>query len=60
MIRSMTGFGRARGSVGPDTVAELAARSVNHRFLDLTVKVRADWRIDERFLSRLVVDSKAG
>ena len=40
MIRSMTGFGRARGSLGPDTSAELAVRSVNHRFLDLTVKVR--------------------
>jgi uncharacterized protein (TIGR00255 family) len=40
VIRSMTGFGRARGSVGPDTVAELVVRSVNHRFLDLTVKVR--------------------
>jgi uncharacterized protein (TIGR00255 family) len=40
VIRSMTGFGRARGSLGPDTSAELAVRSVNHRFLDLTVKVR--------------------
>ncbi len=36
----MTGFGRARGSVGGDWTAELIARSVNHRFLDLTVKVR--------------------
>jgi len=40
VIRSMTGFGRARGSLGPDTSAELAVRSVNHRFLDLTVKLR--------------------
>ena len=40
MIRSMTGFGRARGSLGADTFAELVVRSVNHRFLDLTVKVR--------------------
>ena len=40
MIRSMTGFGRARGSLGPDTSAEIVVRSVNHRFLDLTVKVR--------------------
>jgi len=36
----MTGFGRARGSLGPDTSAEIVVRSVNHRFLDLTVKVR--------------------
>jgi uncharacterized protein (TIGR00255 family) len=36
----MTGFGRARGNLGPDIFAELVVRSVNHRFLDLTVKVR--------------------
>jgi len=36
----MTGFGRARGSVGPAYTAELIARSVNHRFLELTVRAR--------------------
>jgi uncharacterized protein (TIGR00255 family) len=40
VIRSMTGFGRARRNIGPETSAELVVRSVNHRFLDLTVKVR--------------------
>ncbi|HSE63096.1 MAG TPA: YicC/YloC family endoribonuclease [Thermoanaerobaculia bacterium] len=40
MIRSMTGFGRAKGNVGEDWSAEVVARSVNHRFLDLNVKVR--------------------
>jgi uncharacterized protein (TIGR00255 family) len=40
VIRSMTGFGRARRNLGPETSAEIVARSVNHRFLDLTVKVR--------------------
>ncbi len=40
MIRSMTGFGRAHGPMGPDASADVLARSVNHRFLDLTVKVR--------------------
>jgi uncharacterized protein (TIGR00255 family) len=39
-VRSMTGFGRARGPVGSDWSAELTARSVNHRFLDLTVRLR--------------------
>ena len=39
-IRSMTGFGRAKGSLGNDWAAEVVARSVNHRFLDVTVKVR--------------------
>ncbi len=40
MIRSMTGFGRAQGPVKPGVTAEISARSVNHRFLDMTVKLR--------------------
>src|SRR5215471_175294 len=40
VIRSMTGFGRARRNLAPETSAELVAKSVNHRFLDLTIKVR--------------------
>jgi uncharacterized protein (TIGR00255 family) len=39
-IRSMTGFGRAKGTVGDDWTVEVVARSVNHRFLDLNVKVK--------------------
>ena len=39
-IRSMTGFGRAHGPVGRDWSAEVVVRSVNHRFLDLTVRAR--------------------
>ena len=39
-IRSMTGFGRAKGSVGDEWPAEVVAKSVNHRFLDVNVKVR--------------------
>jgi len=39
-IRSMTGFGRAQGPVGKDWTAEVIVRSVNHRFLDLTVRTR--------------------
>lgn len=39
-IRSMTGFGRAKGSLGDEWAAEVVVRSVNHRFLDVTVKVR--------------------
>ena len=39
-LRSMTGFGRARGPIGPSWSAEVTAKSVNHRFLDLTVRVR--------------------
>jgi uncharacterized protein (TIGR00255 family) len=40
MIRSMTGFGRAEGPAGSDAVVEVSARSVNHRSLDVTVKLR--------------------
>jgi uncharacterized protein (TIGR00255 family) len=39
-IRSMTGFGRARGPVGHDWSGEVVVRSVNGRFLDLTVKTK--------------------
>jgi len=39
-VRSMTGFGRASGPLGPEWTADLSARSVNHRFLDLTVRLR--------------------
>ncbi|HEV8231750.1 MAG TPA: YicC/YloC family endoribonuclease, partial [Thermoanaerobaculia bacterium] len=39
-IRSMTGFGRAKGNVGDVWTAEVVARSVNHRFLDLNIKLR--------------------
>lgn len=40
MIRSMTGFGRAHGAAGPAATGEVSARSVNHRSLDLTVKLK--------------------
>lgn len=39
-LKSMTGFGKARGSVGESLSVEIVVRSVNHRFLDLTFKVR--------------------
>jgi uncharacterized protein (TIGR00255 family) len=40
MIRSMTGFGRADGQAGAETSVEVSARSVNHRSLDLAVKLK--------------------
>lgn len=36
----MTGFGRARGNVGEEWTAEVVARSLNHRFLDVNVKLK--------------------
>ena len=41
---------------GEEVRLELEAQTGRRYFLDLNVKVRADWRDDERFLSRLVVD----
>jgi GTP-binding protein Era len=46
--------------IGTAARLELEARTGRRYFLDLTVKVRADWRDDERFLSRLVVDPESG
>jgi uncharacterized protein (TIGR00255 family) len=36
----MTGFGRASGPIGASRTGEVAARSVNSRFLDLTIKTK--------------------
>ena len=49
----MTGFGRARGSAGPDRSAEIVVRSVNSRFLDLTVKTRDTEAVLEPVLRRV-------
>jgi len=61
-IRSMTGFGRAKGTVGDDWAVEVVARSVNHRFLDLNIKVK-EQEIDlepvlRRVFSRYVARGK--
>ena len=38
MIKSMTGFGSAKGSVGSFSVT-MELRSVNNRYLDLNIKL---------------------
>ena len=61
-IRSMTGFGRAHGIVGEWSV-DVAIRTVNHRFLDLTVRVREEHADLEpairRAVSRKIARGKA-
>ena len=42
--------------IGSAARQELEADTGRRYFLDLTVKVRADWRNDERFLARLVTE----
>lgn len=39
MILSMTGFGRASGALSPRYFATATAKSVNHRFLELSVRL---------------------
>lgn len=53
-LRSMTGFGRARGSVGSDRAGEVVIRSVNSRFLDLTIKTKESEAALEPALRRTV------
>lgn len=49
----MTGFGRARGPVGKDWTGEIVVRSVNSRFLDLTIKARESEAALEPVLRRI-------
>jgi uncharacterized protein (TIGR00255 family) len=49
----MTGFGRAQGTAGPWSV-DIAIRSVNHRFLDLGLRLREDHAELEPVLRRVV------
>ena len=39
MIHSMTGFGRAAGALSPRYFATITAKSVNHRFLEVSVRL---------------------
>lgn len=61
-IRSMTGFGRAHGVVGEWSV-DVAIRTVNHRFLDLNVRLREEHADLEpavrRAVSRRILRGKA-
>ena len=52
MIRSMTGFGRAERSAG-NTLVVAELRSVNHRFLDLKLKLPGEAVLLEPDLRRL-------
>jgi uncharacterized protein (TIGR00255 family) len=47
MIRSMTGFGRASGAVGRKFTITVTARSVNHKYLELGVRLpEALWELE--------------
>ena len=47
MIQSMTGFGRASGALSPRYSVAVTAKSVNHRFLEATIRLpEAFWELE--------------
>jgi len=49
MIRSMTGFGRASGTLEGETFS-VEVSTVNHRFLECTVRLPSQWNMVEQSL----------
>ena len=55
--KSMTGFGRSAGTLPDGTEASVVVRGVNHRFLDVSLKMRDEWASLEPAVRRLVADT---
>ncbi|MGZ5430076.1 MAG: YicC family protein, partial [Thermoanaerobaculia bacterium] len=53
-MKSMTGFGRAAGMLPDGTEANVVARGVNHRFLDVAVKLRDEYAALEPAIRKAV------
>ncbi len=53
-MKSMTGFGRASATLPDGTEATVLVRGVNHRFLDVTVKLRDELAPAEALLRKSV------
>ncbi len=53
-MKSMTGFGRATATLPDGTELSVVVRGVNHRFLDLAIKMRDEFAPLEPGLRRLV------
>jgi len=53
-LKSMTGFGRAAGALPDGTEATVTVRGVNHRFLDVGVKLRDEYAFLEIPVRNLV------
>jgi uncharacterized protein (TIGR00255 family) len=53
-MKSMTGFGRAVATLPDGTEATVVVRGVNHRFLDVTVKLRDELAPAEALIRRAV------
>src|SRR5512143_210091 len=53
-MKSMTGYGRASGTLPDGTEATVVVRGVNHRFLDLSLKLRDEYASLEPQIRRAV------
>lgn len=53
-MKSMTGFGRAAATLTDGTDVNVAVRGVNHRFLDVAVKLRDDYASAEPSIRKAV------
>ena len=53
-MKSMTGFGKAAGTLPDGTEASVVVRGVNHRFLDVAIKVRDEHAGAEPAIRRAV------
>jgi uncharacterized protein (TIGR00255 family) len=58
-MKSMTGYGRAQAALPDGTQVSVTVRSVNHRFLDLSLKMRDDLGALEAPLRKLVSQAVA-
>ena len=58
-VKSMTGFGRAQAALPDGTQISITVRGVNHRFLDLSLKMRDDLGALEAPLRKLVSSAVA-
>ena len=53
-MKSMTGFGKAAGTLPAGTEASVVLRGVNHRFLDVAVKLRDEYASAEPAIRKVV------
>ena len=53
-MKSMTGFGKAAGPLADGTEASVVVRGVNHRFLDVAVKLRDEYASVEPAIRKAV------
>ena len=53
-MKSMTGFGKAAGALPDGTEVSVVVKGVNHRFLDLAIKLRDEYASAESTIRKAV------